>query len=257
MAKRHLVEKIRDTAGLRARELDELECSDAECFFGELPPELLMRVIEETDWGSVCALSLASCSMYALVKSVLRPMVQCMDREVPLLRWRGAYYLELKHYETYPTAEPLHFNYSQCRKTGVNRPVASTVYCKVRIDPDTLLVHTGDATFARSGPYGWAQSCGANENFMTYARTYACDRRHSKAGRANVDLRGTPFAIKSDFHHSGCASAGEWAFSNKRQVLELKGGGHCGWACSELADANGEGAMKEGGWHLQLQWADE
>ena len=50
------------------------------------------------------------------------------------------------------------------------------------------------------------------------------------AGLANVDLRGTAFAVAPEqFVPEGETPEGEATYSDDNQVVDLTGGGHCGW----------------------------
>jgi len=125
-----------------------------------------------------------------------------------------------------------------------------TRWFKLRIDPTTLLLHTGDFTFSKSTGY-----CGhhrdANPDKIPYASAFDCEKDHSLKGRAHVDLRGTPFAVDDTWTHNGWQSNGTWNFSNEDQVVELRGGGFCGWCCPVSAITEHDASI--GGWHVQLK----
>ncbi|GMU06196.1 GON domain-containing protein [Corallococcus caeni] len=118
-------------------------------------------------------------------------------------------------------------NYSQYTAGG-NSPGTDvrTRYTRVRMNPVTLAVDTGDQTFATS--------TGALRHVdkepvtaMTYAAAMGC----SRTGLANVDLRGTPFSVRSGAigKFGPSSSSSWWAFSANNQVVEMRGYGGCGW----------------------------
>ena len=111
-----------------------------------------------------------------------------------------------------------------------------TMYLRLRIDPATLVVDIADQRFSistgalsHSGagpvismPYGVAMSCGV------------------LSGRANLDLRGTGFAIADTFATGGNA---ELALTNTsidpaQQFVDLTGAGSCGWNAVSGASFN-------------------
>ena len=62
---------------------------------------------------------------------------------------------------------------------------------------------------------------------MHYATAMGCDGDLAN-GTANIDLQGTPFAVDDTFvtDDLGIGSA---TFSASDQVVDLTGGGFCGW----------------------------
>jgi len=121
-----------------------------------------------------------------------------------------------------------------------------TRFSKVRIDPATLIVDTGDLTFAQST----GSLSGANGlNSMTYATAADCAGGGSQTGSGNIDLRGTPFIVHDSFVHGGYQSAGSASFSANDQVVDLTGGGYCGF--EQPASTTGE---RNGGPFLHLQY---
>lgn len=118
-------------------------------------------------------------------------------------------------------------NFSQYTAGGASPGTdVRTYYEKLRIDPDTLLVDISDQTFATSTgelhhadvetvtsmPYGVAMGCASSAN-----------------GLANIDLRGTPFTVNDTFILDGYMPTGDSVFSAGDQVVDLTGGGNCGW----------------------------
>ena len=122
-----------------------------------------------------------------------------------------------------------------------------TLFSKVRIDPSTLRVNTGDQTFSTSSGLLWH---GDAVNSMAYAAAMNCD--FGNPGLGNVDLRGTPFAAApNQFVAVGYYASGGATYSSANQVVDLWNRGECGWMSVQGADHpfNGRGAQ------LQLQYA--
>jgi hypothetical protein len=79
-----------------------------------------------------------------------------------------------------------------------------------------------------------------------------CNGAGSKKGEAMIDLRGTPYAVDDEWAHTGVDSAGAWEFSEKNQVVKIRGGGNCGMAAPRRAVEQGT-CGPAGGWHLKLK----
>jgi hypothetical protein len=63
---------------------------------------------------------------------------------------------------------------------------------------------------------------------MPYAIAMACAL--GAPGQANIDLRGTPFAVAPDeFMQGGYYASGTSDYSENHQVVNLTGDGYCGW----------------------------
>jgi len=62
---------------------------------------------------------------------------------------------------------------------------------------------------------------------MPYATAMSCDS--SPSGIANVDLTGLPFKVTDPFQLGGAGPSGSTTFSSGNQVVNLTGGGFCGW----------------------------
>ncbi|HEX5749733.1 MAG TPA: GON domain-containing protein [Archangium sp.] len=122
-----------------------------------------------------------------------------------------------------------------------------TLFSKVRIDPATLRVSTGDQTFSTSSGLLWH---GDAVTSMAYAAAMNCD--FGNPGLGNVDLRGTPFAVAANqFAVVGYYGSGGATYSSDNRVVDLWNRGECGWMSVQGADHpfNGRGAL------LQLQYA--
>ncbi|NOK23356.1 GON domain-containing protein, partial [Corallococcus carmarthensis] len=118
-------------------------------------------------------------------------------------------------------------NYSQYTAGG-NSPGTHvrTRYTRVRLNPVTLAVDTGDQSFAAST----GLLMHVNKERVT-AMTYAAAMGCSTTGLANVDLRGTPFSVPTGAIGRAGPSSGSswWTFGANNQVVEMRGYGGCGW----------------------------
>jgi hypothetical protein len=126
------------------------------------------------------------------------------------------------------------FNYSQYTAGGFT-PGSDlrTNYTHLRVDPLTLLVDTGEQTFASSS--GTLSHSDTEVTSMGYATAMACpyvyDTPYDK-GHANLNLVGTPFKIAPDqFTNAGAGDspAGSDTISADDQIYDITGGGCCGW----------------------------
>ena len=123
-------------------------------------------------------------------------------------------------------------NFSQMTAGGDIYSTLVTGYTKVRLDPDSLLVDINDRTFSATtgtpdNPWGTAA--------LDYATAMGCAAPGSQTGVGNIDLVGTPFAVNSTFTAKGYLAAGSAAFSTGGQVVDLQGGGYCGWISTASA----------------------
>ena len=104
-----------------------------------------------------------------------------------------------------------------------------THYTRIRIDPYCFLVDISDQTFASSTGQliHWYGSVLVTS--MPYGTAMDCVAPNSMSGRANIDLRGTPFAVLGlPFVFEGYGVNGSSTPSFDGQVVELTGGGYCG-----------------------------
>ncbi|ATB36471.1 hypothetical protein CYFUS_001886 [Cystobacter fuscus] len=152
-------------------------------------------------------------------------------------------------YLSLPSTGPsLNFSqYTAGYNNGWGATNVRTLFSKVRIDPTTLRVSTGDQTFSTSSGLLWH---GDAVTSMAYAAAMNCD--FGNPGLGNVDLRGTPFAAApGEFVAVGYYGSGGATYSSDNQVVDLWNRGECGWMSVQGADHpfNGRGAQ------LQLQYA--
>ena len=119
------------------------------------------------------------------------------------------------------------FNYGQYTAGGASSGTnVRTNYTKVRIDPLTLIVNTGDQLFSTSTG-SLNHSGGATVVIsMPYGTAFGCNGTAN--GTANIDLTGTPFAVNDTFTPGGAGPLGSSTFSSNSQVVQVTGGGFCG-----------------------------
>ncbi len=121
------------------------------------------------------------------------------------------------------------YNYSQYTVGGnVTGTDVRTSYNRLRIDPVTLVVTTGDQTHATST--GQALQGATTVTFMPYGSAADCTGSYSTTGQANIDLTGTPFGVvPNSFSTEGWLPGGSAVYSSDSQIVNITGGGHCGW----------------------------
>jgi len=127
-------------------------------------------------------------------------------------------------------------NVSQYNANGMPGSTVTTQYARVRIDPATLLVDISDQTFATSS--GQLTHGSETVTSMPFGVAMSCDA--SPSGAANIDLTGTPFAVAAgEFLQGGTGSSGGSAtYSSDDQIVDITGGGYCGWTCASPATFN-------------------
>ena len=156
----------------------------------------------------------------------------------------------------------LRFNFSQYTAGGASPGTdVRTSYSRIRIDPKTLLVDVSDQTFSASSGQ-LTNSGGPVVTSMSYAAAMDCAPQGwgVPTGVGNIDLRGTPFAVRPGIFGQGPPSAGKWCggvtYSDRDQVVDIKGGGWCGWWAAGPANYGQSGSPfnGEGGFQLQLDY---
>jgi hypothetical protein len=127
-------------------------------------------------------------------------------------------------------------NYSQYTAGGAS-PGSSvrTSYLRLRIDPATLTVDIGDQAFAMSSG-SLSHSFNEAVSSMPFGVAMSCDGTAS--GRADIDLRGTPFTLGSTFSVHGSGSSGTTTVDTTLRQASLNGGGGCGWLAIDGAPFN-------------------
>ena len=123
-----------------------------------------------------------------------------------------------------------------------------TSYVRLRIDPATLAVDIGDERFATSTG-SLTHSFSEPVSSMPFGVAMACG---NDAGLANIDLRGTEFAIASTFAAVGTGGGGTTTMDPTQQAADLTGSGFCGWNAPANAPFNPFNEAH--GWVLQLAY---
>lgn len=134
------------------------------------------------------------------------------------------------------------FNFGQFTTGGVYYGQSvRTNFTRIRLDPATLLVDGSDYTFSSTTGQVWRGA--GTITVSPYAVAHDCRTDWSKAGLANIDLRGTTFAVDTTFRTGGwnpnaTVTAGGTTYNvpyngtivhiSGEQVVDLTGGGYCG-----------------------------
>lgn len=110
---------------------------------------------------------------------------------------------------------------------GASGTDVKTKFTRVRIDPVSLRVDITDRRFATSSGSVTAGAKTITE--MPYGVAADCIAAGSATGSANIDLRGTPFAVAPGvFAARGTGGAGSATYSAADRVVAIAGGGACG-----------------------------
>ncbi len=117
-------------------------------------------------------------------------------------------------------------NYAQYTAGGASQGQdVRTSYTRVRIDPVTLEVDPNDLTFSQST--GQLQHDQDQVTTMPYGLAMSCDGGAS--GEARIDLSQTPFVVEVDFCQAGWQPEGGASSLMDGRIVEISGGGFCGW----------------------------
>lgn len=127
-----------------------------------------------------------------------------------------------------------------------------TSFTRLRIDPATLTVDIGDLTFASST--GSLRHGDQTVTAMPYGVAMSCQRSAGTEGAGNITLQGTPYQVTSTFVTAGYLPGGAAVVSQGNQVVDLTGGGVCGWISPAPAMYNPFNPSP-GDFHLKLSCA--
>ncbi|MFL6054038.1 MAG: GON domain-containing protein [Actinoallomurus sp.] len=120
-------------------------------------------------------------------------------------------------------------NFSQYTAGGASPGTnVRTTFTKLRVDPRTLTVDIGDQTFATST--GSLRHGSTTVTSMPYGVAMSCTSKAN--GLGNIDLQDTPFRVDNTFATGGFKASGSATPSPSGQVVDLRGGGFCGWTMS-------------------------
>ena len=177
-------------------------------------------------------------------------ILQCSPADVPFdvycAGMNGTAGAAPREYLTLPAGETLNFaEYlcgDECKSGNPDDSTVHTTFSKIRINPCTLFVDIQDYTFATSRgrvthvdsgngavtvyteqPYGTAGSCEGGQGSGPGGEG-------GPAGKANVDVRGTPFSINTTWVPHGAQAFGSAtdAGQGSHKSYDLTGGGFCG-----------------------------
>lgn len=129
-----------------------------------------------------------------------------------------------------------------------------TKFTKVRIDPFTLKLDTGDFAFAASE--GIIVSGNLVLTQIPFGEARSCSAEQTASGKGNIDLRGTPFAIAAQrFHTVGAEVSGGAQYSAYSQIVDLEVNGLCGHTAPvEQKQQGQQGQQGQEGAFLQLEY---
>ena len=102
------------------------------------------------------------------------------------------------------------------------------MFRKLRINPASLTVDIGDLTFA-SSTGSLMHSGSVKVTSMPYGVAMSCTAPQAANGTGNIDLRYTPFQVNNAFTVGGSNAKGSAAVTQDKQLVNLAGGGYCGW----------------------------
>jgi hypothetical protein len=171
----------------------------------------------------------------------------------------GGNHLKLKELEFYKHEKYYYLNLVYPNYSGYTLPknmpwgrkdsTLTTNFFKLRIDSKKLLIKTNDYTFAASN--GKVSHHKKSSTRVPFGTAFGCTNKKSD-GIARIDLRGTGFKIKDMWTHRGSGKTmGTATATYGRQVVDIRGGGHCGWNAPKKA--KNEKAAYMGGWYIQLE----
>jgi hypothetical protein len=138
-------------------------------------------------------------------------------------------------------------NFSQYTAGGKSPGThVKTKFTRVRLAPATLKVNTADQSFSTS--VGSLLHSPDTVTSMPYAVAMGCNTQ----GLANIDLRGTPFAVPTNqIRIGGVSTTGaSFAYSSGNQVVNMYSRGYCGW----VAPMGSYNPYNQNGQPLQLSY---
>jgi hypothetical protein len=119
-------------------------------------------------------------------------------------------------------------NFSQYTAGGASPGTnVRTTFKRLRVNPASLTVDIGDLTYASST--GSLTQGNVKVTSMPYAVAMSCAAPQAANGTGNIDLRYTPFQVSSAFTVGGSSAKGSATVTQGKQLVNLAGGGYCGW----------------------------
>jgi hypothetical protein len=120
-------------------------------------------------------------------------------------------------------------NFSQYTAGGASPGTnVRTMFKRLRINPASLTVDIGDLTFA-SSTGSLEHSGSVKVTSMPYGVAMSCTAPRAPDGTGNIDLRYTPFQVNDAFTVGGASAKGSATVTQGKQLVNLAGGGYCGW----------------------------
>jgi hypothetical protein len=120
-------------------------------------------------------------------------------------------------------------NFSQYTAGGASPGTnVRTMFKRLRINPASLTVDIGDLTFA-SSTGSLEHSGSVKVTSMPYGVAMSCTAPQAPNGTGNIDLRYTPFQVNDAFTVGGASAKGSATVTQGKQLVNLAGGGFCGW----------------------------
>ena len=209
-----------------------------------LPEEMFEEILKFFVYKDLLNFSKSSKNFNKMVEKFTTDIKIIKGKTIKFYKYGGNHYLTLSKYlqNNFSIYQiPKRGGWSKTDKTMI------THWYKVRINPTTLMVNNGDFTFSKTHgqiTHHKTQVC------VPWGTCFDCETTGSKLGRGNMSLLGTEFYIKDNFIHSGYQSNGEWKFQDKNQIVNICGGGYCGWVCPQKVKTETEAFT--GGWFIQL-----
>ena len=128
--------------------------------------------------------------------------------------------------------------------------ILRTRFTHLRIDPQTLQVDVADPTFATN--LGQVSIGGITFRSMIVGSAMACHPNVGASG--NLDLRGTPFSVDSEWKTSGLGFVAEHKLLSDNQVVTMKVvQGDCIWV-SLAGGPDDPRNVSDSAWSLQLAY---
>ncbi|TBL75043.1 GON domain-containing protein [Paenibacillus thalictri] len=148
-------------------------------------------------------------------------------------------YIDLLH-----TGSALNFSFYAAGGSSYSddgSPGVRTTFTKLRFDPATFQVDTGDFTFSESTGNTYH---GYKLTQYPYAHAGGCNSSNLM-GYANIDLRGLPFAVEYEgLALEGYYPYGSIDYSSNNQIVNMTANGFCGFAIPLGADELTGGGLR-------------
>lgn len=207
--------------------------------------DVLGVIFSFLDLKTLLNISLSSKDLYQIIQKIQYEYVYINGEKVKLFKYANHYFIDL------PNASKNVFIYEKPRRNpwASQDSTMKTVFFKIRFNPKTMMVHNGDFTFAKTTGKITHHS---DQIGVPFGTCFGCEGPGVNDGKGIINLKGTKFFIDSEFIHDGCSSNGTWKFKENNQIVELTGGGYCGWTCPKACKSEEE--AYKGGWFIKLEF---